>query len=100
MPTYLKDKYIFFFISISGRIRILNIFPAEPDPDQGKKCLILIPDFGIIFLFSKCAFSNSENEQKCHVEVYDNFIFFFLQMYELCKNFNVNMFFFASSYPA
>ena len=28
IPTYLK--YIFFFISISGRIR--NIFPAEPDP--------------------------------------------------------------------
>ena len=31
MPAYLKCKYIFFFISISGRIR--NIFPAEPDPD-------------------------------------------------------------------
>jgi len=39
-------------------------------------------------------------KKKCHVEVYDNFIFFILQMYELCKNFNVNMFFFASSYPA
>ena len=35
MPTYLKYKYIFFFISISGRIR--NIFPAEPDPDPWKK---------------------------------------------------------------
>ena len=33
MPTYIKYKYIFFFISISGRIRIRNIFPAEPDPD-------------------------------------------------------------------
>jgi len=32
-------------------------------------------------------------KKKCHVEVYDNFIFFSLQMYELCKNFNVNMFF-------
>ena len=32
MPTYLKYKYIFFFISISGRIRIRNIFRAEPDP--------------------------------------------------------------------
>ena len=36
MPTYLKYKYIFFFISISGRI-----------PDRirirGKKCRILIP---------------------------------------------------------
>ena len=31
MPTYLKHKYIFFFISISGRIR--NIFPSKPDPD-------------------------------------------------------------------
>ena len=30
MPTYLKYNYIFFFISISGRIR--NIFPADPDP--------------------------------------------------------------------
>ena len=37
MPTYLKYKYIFFFISISGRIRIRNIFPAEPDPDPWKK---------------------------------------------------------------
>ena len=35
MPTYLKYKYIFFFISISGRIR--NFFPAEPDPDPWKK---------------------------------------------------------------
>ena len=30
-----KKKYIFFFISISGRIR--NIFPAEPDPDPWEK---------------------------------------------------------------
>ena len=37
MPTYLKYKYIFFFILISGRIRIRNIFPAEPDPDPRKK---------------------------------------------------------------
>ena len=35
MPTYLKYKYTFFFISISGRIR--NIFPTEPDPDPWKK---------------------------------------------------------------
>ena len=34
MPTYLKHKYIFFFISISGRIR--NIFLAEPDPYMEK----------------------------------------------------------------
>ena len=31
VPTYLKYKNIFFFISISGRIRIF--FSAEPDPD-------------------------------------------------------------------
>ena len=37
MPTYLKYEYIFFFISISGRIR--NNFPAEPDSDPGKKML-------------------------------------------------------------
>ena len=47
IPTYLRYKYIFFFISISGRIRIWirNIFPAEldPDPDPWKKCRILIP---------------------------------------------------------
>ena len=35
MPTYLKYKYIFFFMSISGWIR--NIFPAEPDSDPWKK---------------------------------------------------------------
>ena len=40
IPTYLKYKYIFFFISISGRIRIRNFFSAEPDPDPWKK----IPD--------------------------------------------------------
>ena len=40
IPTYLKCKYIFFFISISGRIRIRNFFSAEPDPDPWKK----IPD--------------------------------------------------------
>ena len=35
MPTYLKYKYIFSFISIEGRIRcqIQIFFPAEPDPD-------------------------------------------------------------------
>ena len=38
MPTYLRYKYIFFFISISGRIR--NFFSAEPDSDPWKK----IPD--------------------------------------------------------
>ena len=43
MPTYLKSKYILFFISISGRIRIRNIFPAQPDPDPWEKCRILIP---------------------------------------------------------
>ena len=44
MPTYLKYKYIFFFISISGRIRSRNIFPAESDPDPLKKEIrILIP---------------------------------------------------------
>ena len=32
MPTYLKYKYIFFFISISGRIRSRIFFPAAPDP--------------------------------------------------------------------
>ena len=37
IPTYLKCKYIFFFISISGQIRIRNFFPAEPDPDPWKK---------------------------------------------------------------
>ena len=39
MPTYQRYKYIFFFISISGRIRnrSRNIFPAEPDPDPWKK---------------------------------------------------------------
>ena len=46
IPTYLKYKNIFFFISISGRIRsririrIRNFFSAEPDPDPWKK----IPD--------------------------------------------------------
>ena len=40
MPTYLKYKYIFFFISISGRIR--NIFPAELDPDPWEKNVGLI----------------------------------------------------------
>ena len=48
IPAYLKCKYIFFFISISGRIRsrirsrirIRNFFSAEPDPDPWKK----IPD--------------------------------------------------------
>ena len=42
IPTYLKYKYIFFFVSISARIRILNLFSAEPDldPDPWKK----IPD--------------------------------------------------------
>ena len=46
IPTYLKYKYIFFFISISGRIRsriwirIQNFFSAEPDPYPWKK----IPD--------------------------------------------------------
>ena len=30
MPTYLNYKYIFFFISIEGRIRFF--FPAESDP--------------------------------------------------------------------
>ena len=35
MPIYLKYKYMYFFISISGRIR--NIFPAEPDTDPWKK---------------------------------------------------------------
>ena len=43
-PNYLKYKYIFFFISISGRIRsriqIRNFFSAEPDTDPWKK----IPD--------------------------------------------------------
>ena len=36
---YLPKKYIyiFFFISISGRIRIRSIFPAEADPDPWKK---------------------------------------------------------------
>ena len=37
MHTYLKYRYFFFFISISGRIRSRNLFPAEPDPDQWKK---------------------------------------------------------------
>ena len=43
VPTYLKYKNIFFFISISGRIRsririrIRNFFSAEPDPDPWKK---------------------------------------------------------------
>ena len=37
MPTYLKYEYIFFFISISFRIRIRNIFPAVLDPDPWKK---------------------------------------------------------------
>ena len=35
MTTYLKHKYIFVFISISGRIR--GFFPVEPDPDPWKK---------------------------------------------------------------
>ena len=43
IPTYLKYKYIFFFISISGRIRILNILPAEPDPDPWKNMSDLHP---------------------------------------------------------
>ena len=41
MPTYLKHKYFFFFISISSRIRsrIRNIYPSKPDlyPDPWKK---------------------------------------------------------------
>jgi len=37
MPTYQKCKNIFFFISISGRIRSRNILPAEPDPDPWKR---------------------------------------------------------------
>ena len=44
MPTYLKYKYIYFFNSISGRIR--NIFPAEPDPDPWKKMSDSHPWFG------------------------------------------------------
>ena len=43
IPTYLKYKYIFFFISISGLIRIRIFFSAELDPDPWKKCRILIP---------------------------------------------------------
>ena len=43
IPTYLKYQNIFFFISISGRIRsqiwfrIRNFFSAEPDPGPWKK---------------------------------------------------------------
>ena len=39
IPTYLKYKYIFYFISISGLIRIRNrnLFSTEPDPDPWKK---------------------------------------------------------------
>ena len=35
MRTYLKYEYIFFFISIWGRIRIRIFF--QPDPDPWKK---------------------------------------------------------------
>ena len=32
MPTYIKYKYIFFFISIKGWIRIRIFFQPNPDP--------------------------------------------------------------------
>ena len=41
MPTYLENEYIFFFISIKGRIQIRIFFQSDPDP--WKKCRILIP---------------------------------------------------------
>ena len=41
MPTYLKYKYIFFLISISGRIRIF--FQLSRIRIRGQKFRILIP---------------------------------------------------------
>ena len=40
MPTYLEYEYIFFFISISGRVRIRIFFSVESVPDLWKE----IPD--------------------------------------------------------
>ena len=37
MPTYLKYKYAFFFISISGQIRIFCSSEPDPDLDPWKK---------------------------------------------------------------
>ena len=64
MPNYLKYKYIFFLISISGQIR--NIFPAEtdPDPDPWKKCRILIPGQHQSIRLKKVLGSNIQQSQK------------------------------------